>query len=90
MALPVLDMPEWVEASTVRKEVHKDIWAVIRPLMRSGWTARRAGHKFYLYCPCGGAGSTRIAIPGTPRDAGNAARRIGQQAGHCPERHDLP
>jgi hypothetical protein len=80
---------EWVELTNVRREVPQQIYAVIAELCRTrGFKVRRQGHKFYLYCPCGTDGAM-ISVPGTPRNADVAARRLRRAASHCPDQHEL-
>ena len=70
----------------VRNEVDPLVYDVLKDLETEGWRVRRQGHKFYLYCPCGGG---KIRVDGTPKNPGNQARRIRKIAGHCPNRHEL-
>ena len=60
----------------------------IAELLKLGWTLRPQGHRYYLYCPCP-VGGSRIRVDNSPRDATNHARRIMNEAAHCPNRHDL-
>lgn len=62
----------------------KEVRAVLRRLVAVGWTLRKEGHWGRLYCPCVGGGCLTIPVPGTPKDQGRAARRIGQRAHLCP------
>lgn len=80
---------DWVPLSSVRREIHKDVYAVLEPLEASGWTVRRQGHKIRIYCPCEGDDAISIRVDGTPKNPTGQARRIAREAGHCPDRHDL-
>ncbi len=77
---------EWVSAHAVRGEVSSVVHEVLKSLETKGWRIRRQGHKFYLYCPCGGG---RVRVDGTPQNAENQARRVRREAERCPHRHDL-
>jgi hypothetical protein len=79
---------EWVSASDVASEVHKDVFAALLELEAGGWRIRRAGHKFQVYCPCG-RGGAKFSVGGTVSNPGNVARRIRRNAEHCPEHHEL-
>lgn len=57
---------------------------MVKELEEAGWTIRRQAHKATLYCPCG---ADTIPVPGTPKNFGNAARRIRREAARCPDRH---
>ncbi len=63
-----------------------DVWREVQAAYDQGWTIRKQGHALRLYCPCGASDGT-IVVPGSPRNAGNAARRIRQDVARCPERH---
>ena len=75
---------DWVPATDLRREVVSEIFLVLVELEGRGWRLRRSGHKATLYCPCG---QDTIVVPGTPRNPGNAARRITREASRCPDRH---
>ena len=75
---------DWVSASELRREVPQQIYETLVQLEASGWRLRRAAHKATLYCPCG---ADTIAVPGSPKNADNAARRLLREASRCPDRH---
>lgn len=60
---------------------------VLRALVADGWTLRGEGHWGRLHCPCG---CSAIQVPGTPRNPGQAARRILREARRCPLPQDDP
>jgi hypothetical protein len=70
-------------------ELKKEIREVVKALVGKGWEAREEEHKGRLYCPCELA-CTTIPIPGTPKNAGTAARRIREAAARCPKPEDSP
>lgn len=70
-------------------ELKKEVREVVEALVARGWDARKEGHKARLYCPCD-SGCTTIPVPGSPANAGNAARRIRAAAGRCPKPEDSP
>jgi len=76
-----------VSAADLRREVDREVFDVLVHLERRGWRLRRSGHKATLYCPCG---QDTIAVPGTAKNPGNAARRIAREAGRCPDGHTSP
>ena len=80
---------DWVELRDVRRELDKDIYDILKPLVAAGWTIRRQGHKFRIYCPCQGEGASTVRVDGSPQNPGTAARRIERHAARCPDRHDL-
>lgn len=82
---------DWVSIAVadVRREVHKDIYAVLEELEARGWRLRRQGHKVAMYCPCGGDVGTWLRIDGTPKNPTFKARRYRRAADHCPDAHDL-
>jgi hypothetical protein len=62
----------------------KEVERVLRDLARAGWTiVYPSGH--WGRCECGD-GCT-IAVSGTPRDCGNAAKHVGRAARRCPHGH---
>ncbi|MFF7457370.1 hypothetical protein [Kitasatospora sp. NPDC008115] len=67
----------------------KEIRDAIAPLIADGWRIFKEGHKARLRCPCDNR-CTTLPIPGTPRDAGNAAKRIKREASRCPLPADSP
>ena len=67
----------------------KEIREVVERLVKAGWELRAEGHKATSYCPCEGQCPT-IPVPGTPRNAGSAARRIERRAKLCPLPPDDP
>ena len=67
----------------------KEIRDVLSLLAKGGWTVRKAGHWGTACCPCRPP-CTRIAVGGTPRNAGRAARRILNEARRCPLPPDDP
>jgi hypothetical protein len=70
-------------------ELKKEVREAVEALVGKGWEARKEGHKGRLYCPCE-LGCTTIPVPGTPRDAGTAAKRIRDAAARCPKPEDSP
>jgi hypothetical protein len=66
-----------------------EIRVILIRLKRDGWTIRVAAHWGTLYCPCQ-SHCTRIPVPGTPQNAGRAARRIANEARRCPLPPDDP
>ena len=70
-------------------ELKKEVREAVEALIARGWTARKEGHKARLYCPCE-LGCTTIPVPGSPANAGNAAKRIVSAAGRCPLPEDSP
>ena len=78
---------EWVELSSVRREIDKEVYGALEPLAAEGWRLRRQGHKFLLYCPCG-HGGTWVRVDGSPSNPKNHARRISSEAAKCPDGHD--
>jgi len=77
---------EWVSAHNVRREVPTVVYDVLKELESKGLRIRRQGHKFKLYCPCK---KGWVTVNGSPQNAGVHAKRVRQQAEHCPNRHDL-
>lgn len=75
-----------IAVSSVRREVHDEVFEVLEEYEERGWRLRRQGHKFYFYCPCG---NSKVRIDGTPRNPSGAARRIRRELSYCPERHTL-
>ncbi|WP_326801886.1 hypothetical protein OIE49_09245 [Streptomyces sp. NBC_01788] len=61
----------------------KEVRAVLDRLVAQGWKLCKEGHWGRLYCPCEGRCLT-IPVPGTPQNAGRAARKIAARAGLCP------
>ncbi|MGW2054806.1 hypothetical protein ACWCOZ_12910 [Streptomyces sp. NPDC001840] len=61
----------------------KEVRLVLERLVAQGWTLRKEGHWGRLYCPCERPCLT-IPVPGTPQNAGRAARRIVARAALCP------
>jgi hypothetical protein len=70
---------------------HQDpeVQRVLRMLVEKKWTLRKEGHWGRLYCPCAGK-CTTIPVGGTPRNAGQAARKIERLAARCPLDPDDP
>lgn len=64
-----------------------EVREVLRTLVADGWTLHGEGHWGRLRCPCG---CSRIQVPGTPRNPGQAARRILREARRCPLPPDDP
>ena len=72
-----------------RRGLVKEIYEVVEALVRDeGWWLRRQGHKYALYCPCGSEGGF-VTLPGTPKNAGAAAKTVRRKTRHCPDRHGL-
>jgi len=61
-----------------------EVRKVLKKLAGQRWILRKEGHWGKLYCPCGDGGCTTIPVPGTPKNPGNAARRISKIAARCP------
>ncbi len=72
----------------LRRQVPPEVYRAVEEAVNKGWTLRKQGHKAYLYCPCEQGGG-KCAIPGTPKSAGNTARRIRRNLEHCPDAHVL-
>lgn len=66
-----------------------EIRRVLEELDKQKWVLRDEGHWGRLYCPCAGK-CTTIPVPGTPRNPGQAARRIARVAARCPLDPDDP
>ncbi|OAH43496.1 hypothetical protein AYJ66_04360 [Dietzia cinnamea] len=82
----------WSSASLkdARRSLAKEIYDVVEVLVKDeGWRLRVQGHKYALYCPCTHDRANFITIPGTPKNAKDAARRIKRSAAKCPDRHAL-
>lgn len=62
-------------------ELPRELREVIAPLLDGGWILLKEGHKGRLLCPCG---CSSFDVPGTPRNAGNRAKRIKREATRCP------
>ncbi|MCD0483244.1 hypothetical protein LO771_12710 [Streptacidiphilus sp. ASG 303] len=73
-------------ADHTRKEVRE---VLQRLVCDRGWTLRKGGHWGVLHCSCSPL-CTRVLVPGTPRSASTAARRIAQAAARCPKPEDDP
>lgn len=67
----------------------KDVREALKALVAAGWTITSGGHWGTLHCPCEETCLT-IPVPGTPKNASNAARRITQAAQRCPLPEDDP
>lgn len=67
----------------------KDVRKALRRWVDQGWALRHEGHGFRLYCPCENK-CTTIPVPSTPRNSGNAARRLTSAAQQCPKDADDP
>ncbi|GAA3749461.1 hypothetical protein HDA32_001129 [Spinactinospora alkalitolerans] len=65
----------------------KEVRKVLKKLVEQGWTLHKEGHWGRLYCDCG---CSCVQVPGTPKNADRAARRIKQEAGRCPLPEDDP
>lgn len=68
-------------------ELPKELREVIAPLIKKGWLLLKEGHKGRLVCPCG---CSAFDVPGTPRNAGNRAKRIKRESSRCPLPPDDP
>ncbi|GAA4234699.1 hypothetical protein GCM10022254_40190 [Actinomadura meridiana] len=68
---------------------NKNIREVLKKLCDLGWTLRREGHGYRLYCPCS-TKCTTIPVGGTPANPSNAAMRITRAAQRCPKDPDDP
>ncbi|BDH55958.1 hypothetical protein MTP03_08970 [Tsukamurella sp. PLM1] len=66
-----------------------DLCAAVEYAMGKGWTVRKQGHKFRLYCPCGGDLGKQFGLGGTVRNSTATARRVRRTVDRCPDRHDL-
>ena len=84
-------MPEWIQASTLRKKLDKEVFAAVMELDAQGWKITKQGHAYRSYCPCDGraAGGRGFHVPGTAPNPGNVARRLLRNAERCPDNHDL-
>lgn len=80
---------DWVAASDIRRETKPPVYEVLLDAEELGWRIRRQGHKFRIYCPCGGETGTTIRVDGTPRNADSHSERVRREMRHCPDRHDL-
>lgn len=78
---------EQVPKKQARRELHKDMYEAIKPLMNKGWTLVRSGHKFQLWCPC--EVPQGIRVDGTPKNPTWKAKKITAEASKCPRRHSL-
>lgn len=67
-----------------KPEVNK----AIETLVDRGFRVEEQGHRYYLLCPCGDPRG-RVRVDSSPKNAGNHARRMMREAGHCPDQHDL-
>lgn len=83
----------WEQASLkdVRKTLDKEVYDVVEHLVKKGgWRLRKQGHAYGLYCPCtDDERANFIALPGTSKNPGNAAKRVRRSAARCPDRHEL-
>lgn len=62
----------------------KEVEKVLDALERAGWTiVYPSGHWGRAEC----VGGCTIGVPGTPKDCGNAAKRVGRKARQCPHAH---
>jgi len=77
-----------LQAHELRRQVPEEIYEVLLKAEADGWVIREQGHKASMYCPCGDRNG-RVSIPGTPRNAGSAARRMERVMKHCPNDHGL-
>jgi hypothetical protein len=72
-----------------RRKLHKDIYDVVEyAVQERGFTLRKQGHGFALYCPCGGR-SPFIRVDGTPGNPTWKARKLRRCVSQCPDQHDL-
>ncbi|KXP00709.1 hypothetical protein AXK61_14490 [Tsukamurella pseudospumae] len=77
----------WVEVklTEARRQIHKDVYAVVEKYVDEGWRIRAMGHKFVLYCPCSDGGDhARVRVFGTPKNPSTHARSIDRECRKCP------
>ncbi|RBQ14060.1 hypothetical protein DP939_42545 [Spongiactinospora rosea] len=67
----------------------KDIRKTLRHWVSLGWSLRREGHGFRLYCPCQNM-CTTIPVGSTPANPGRTIRWINNAAQQCPKDADDP
>lgn len=73
----------------VRSTVNKDVFdAIAYAYHEKGFSIRKQGHGYGLYCPCGGR-LNFVRVDGTPRNPTWHARKIRRAVDRCPEQHDL-
>lgn len=79
-----------VPLSEAKRALSKEVYAVIEwAVKQREFKLRGQGHKFALYCPCGGDGGW-FRVDGSPRgDPVNHAKRVKRLLNHCPGKHDL-
>ena len=64
----------------------KDVEVDLKRLTKAGWTiVYPSGHWGRVQCGDG----CFVAVPGTPRDCGNAAKRVARTAQRCPHGHSF-
>ncbi|MGV9834311.1 hypothetical protein ACWDUL_08960 [Nocardia niigatensis] len=68
-----------------RKELKSPVYKVVSALIDKGFTLRLGGHKFSLYCPCGGNEKGWTAVNGSPKNPDNHAQQLARWARRCPE-----
>lgn len=66
-----------------------DLCAAVEYAMSKRWIVRKQGHKFRLYCPCGGRDGKSFGLGGTVKNPTSKARYVRRTVDKCPDNHDL-